>query len=468
MGDVLRERITKVRKALAEGGLSHPANKLRAFALLFSGVQTVEQMTETQWDELFGFLSDVYKQTDAKGLANYIQDSLGTTKDDANDVAHADLKARSMSLWQQYREEVEAKYGNQVSVEIEAETTKEEPRQQQQPPQQQQQQRAFQDSQSDEQRENYAAMLKERAAKREAEEAAKKARALKEEEERQAEKERARLRAIERDKQIAEANRVKLEAEAAKKAAEAKAQAEKEAADAAALAAKQAQQVRESLATDTIVNAIEASTGVPFPSSLSPLEREMLTFEKRKLLHLSDKDLAALAVRVRSLKNVIPGRDIKRVYAEYAGTSQYVKDVTTRIYFQYPLDKFSEMAQLFHRHGRDLTVRPKPEAGPNTLAGRGLAPDLGGAVGILTINPPDGSTLENRNILVHIEKVLDLEVTDMTWPMEINNTRAVMSLLLLHGYTQEKPLGPAWDSPEAKAEMYKKYGLSHLLEASAQ
>ena len=60
---------------LPSEGIGGAPNKLRAFALKFTGGAEVEKLTLAQWESLFDFLDS--NQNDPKGLVNYINEAIG-------------------------------------------------------------------------------------------------------------------------------------------------------------------------------------------------------------------------------------------------------------------------------------------------------------------------------------------------------------------------------------------------------
>jgi hypothetical protein len=217
----------------------------------------------------------------------------------------------------------------------------------------------------------------------------------------------------------------------------------------------------EKKAFDIVANAVKLITGVDVSTNLSDLERSMLAFEKTALMLLPEEALALLAAQMPRIETVDSEGGGERKHVAYVGASKALKDATFNIYFTYPIEKLPDVATLFHKYNRELTVRPKQKPGEGTKAALGLGPDQGGVVAKLKFKPPADDTIANRFLRSHIAAFLGVRfgVDDV----EVHNTNATMSVLLLFDYTQESPLGPCWESDEVKVEMYNSFGLGHLL-----
>jgi len=217
------------------------------------------------------------------------------------------------------------------------------------------------------------------------------------------------------------------------------------------------------LATNSKFEKILHRRGIQSGVAINSFDEAILDFELR-LLPFEDSKVVSTNVSDIVAQTVDPKQSQPRNYHEFAGTSNVLGMCTERVYITYPIEKFKEVAEVFHRYSIELTIRPKELPGPDTKAAKGLGPDQGGVAGKIFVRWPS-----NALIAGHIAKVLDIEPPNWKQPelFEFNHTKAAANLILLHGFKQSTPFGPEWKSPEQKSLMYSAHGLSHLLRNQA-
>jgi hypothetical protein len=132
---------------------------------------------------------------------------------------------------------------------------------------------------------------------------------------------------------------------------------------------------------------------------------------------------------------------------EYLGASKAFLDHITspethaKIYFTYPQDKFTEMANLFSKYGKKLTVRPLREPGADTKVGQGTTPKRGGVSADIQFPMPKDQGLAGQLAYLYPKEIGSTSNSYIV----LRDSKLVLHLILISGYTQDSPYGPKWD-----------------------
>jgi hypothetical protein len=132
---------------------------------------------------------------------------------------------------------------------------------------------------------------------------------------------------------------------------------------------------------------------------------------------------------------------------EYLGASKAFLDHITspethaKIYFTYPQDKYAEVANLFSRYGKKLTVRPLQEPKPGTKTEQGLSPSRGGVSASIQFPMPKDDGLVKQLMFLYPKEVGSTSASVVI----LGDSKLALHLILISGYTQDSPYGPKWD-----------------------
>jgi len=160
--------------------------------------------------------------------------------------------------------------------------------------------------------------------------------------------------------------------------------------------------------------------------------------EKKKL---TVEELASVLPDVDEL--LTGGTEKSQEAREYFGAPgaflEYITNPKTHatVYFTYPQDKLEELTKLFSKHDKKLTVRPLALPGPETKTARGLSPGRGGVSATIQFPTP-----KDEELLKQLAYYYPKEINADAPYTILHDSKLVLHLILISGYTQDSPLGP--------------------------